>query len=219
MLLFVSTLLAIASIPAQTPPDAFVVIEVWSELDPLVDNIAGTPVDREIAVNRLLDEAQLTISGLVYGYRFTYAPGDPSRQIDEAFDLEPYAVIVRGDPRLDVVQTWVEQDTLRARISYALDNTQIPWFNGWHSSAHIRSAGVGSVSVMGGPTVKSRALSDGVRDAVRNYARQIEFNRPSRITGAAILADAPRYGVQDGNYEALVTIYLQIDSIETYRYY
>ena len=203
----------------QVPPDAFVVIEVWAELDPLVDDIAGTPVDGNVAVGRLLDEAQITITGMVYGFRFSYEPGDPSRRIDELFELEPFAEIVRGDPRLDVVQTWVDHDTLRARISYALDDSQTSWFNGWHSSAHVRSTGVGRVSVMGGPTVKSQALSDGVRDAVRNYARQIEFNRPARIAGAAILADAPRYGVQDGNYEALVTIYLQVDEIETFRYY
>ena len=212
-------LLGPGQLRAQVSPDAFVTVELWAELDPLVDAMAGTPVTREVAVNRLLDEAQATISGLVYGYRFSYTPGDPAREIDEEFHLEPYARIIRGDPRLDVVQTWVEDTNLYARVTYSLDPAQIPWFTGWHSSAHARSSGVGRVSVMGGPTVKVEALADGIRMAIRNYARRIEFNRPASIAGAVILADAPRYGVQDGNYEALVTVYLQIDSIVPFRNY
>jgi hypothetical protein len=205
-------------IGAQLPPDPFLVLEHWVELDPIVA-VQERPVPRDVAVERLLDEAQITISGMVYGYSFRYSPGDPTRDVPEEFILQPRATIVRGDPRLDVMQTWVDDDLLYARISYTLDDSQVSWFNGWHSSLNSRSAGVGHAPVIRGPDVKSDALADGIRMAIRNHARQIEFNRPKLITGAVLLAEPPTWRIYEGQYETDVVAFIQIDSIERYSIY
>ena len=199
--------------------DPFFVIELWVELDPIVADGTERPLPQEVAVDRMLDEAQETLSGLVYGYRFEYYPGDPARGTQEMFELEPHARIIRGDPRLRVLQTWAEGDSLYSRMSYTMDEAQTAWFRGWHSSAQIRTAGTGRSPVILGAATKPQALPDGVRMAIRNYARQVEFNRPQLITGAAILAEPPRYTVREGHYEAEVAIYLQIDRIVPYRVY
>ena len=117
------------------------VIELWSELDPLVADGTERPIPREVAIERLLDEAVFVLSGMVYGFRFDYAPSDPTRRVAEQFELEPYAEIVRGDPRLEVFQTWVEDSRLYARIFYTLDEQQRGWYRGWTSAAMPRRAG------------------------------------------------------------------------------
>lgn len=204
---------------SQVPDDPIIVIEVWSELDPLVADGGERPVPREVAIERLLDEAVFVLSGMVYGFRFEYVPSDRSRGVAEEFTLEPYATIVRGDPRLDVFQTWVESDRLYARIFYTVDEEQAQWYRGWRSAANATSSGTGVAPFVRGPTIKPQAHRDAIRMAIRNHARELVFNRPQRIRGAVMISQAPRVGVRDGNYEANVPVLLQIDEIVPYRTY
>lgn len=199
--------------------DAFVEVEAWSEFDPIVADGSERPIPREVVLERLLNEIQFTVSGMVYGYRFEYVPGDSSRGVAESFTLEPFASIVRGDRALTVYQTWVDGDRLVARVGYEVHPEQMAWFEGWHSGATARSTGTGTSSLFLGPSKKTDAVSDAVRDAVRQHVREQVFNRPLRITGAALLADDPLFSVYHGNYQATVDVLLQIDDIEAYTTY
>lgn len=199
--------------------DPVLVIEVWTELDPLVADGGERPVPREVAVERMLEEAVFILSGMVYGFRFTYVPSDPSRRIAGQFELEPHATIVRGDPRLDVLQTWVAGDWLYARISYTVDEQQKGWYRGWKSAASASASGVGTVDFIGGPAVKVDAARDAIRAAIRSHARSLEFNRPRRIDGAVLIAEGPVSGVRSGNYETRLSVLLQIDEITRYGHY
>ena len=199
------------------PADEFVVAEVWSELDPIVADGGQRPVPRAVALDRLLDEVRYVISGLVYGYRFLYVPGDPARGIAEDFQLEPYASIPLGDPALTVLQTWIDRDRLVARVGYEVSPEQQGWYQGWHSSANARSTGIGRSSLFLGPARKSAAVSDGIRDAVREHVRKLEFTRPQQVVGAALLASYPEFGIVQGNYQATVDVLLQIDRIDRFQ--
>lgn len=208
-----------AALTAQTLDDPILVVETWSELDPLVADGGERPVPREVAVERLLEEAAFVLSGMIYGFEFSYVPAAPSRGVEEAFELDPYATIVRGDPRLEVFQTWVEADRLYARVMYEVDAEQAGWYRGWTSAANPRSRGVGTAPFIRGPAAKPEATRDAIRMAVRNHARTLELNRPRLITGAVLIADAPRVVVREGSYEATVRVVLQIDTIERYELY
>ena len=208
-----------ASAYSQAPDDPVLVVEVWSELDPLVADGGERPVPREVAIERLLQEATLVFSGMIYGFRFRYVPAHPAREIAEEFELEPYATIVRGDPRLEVFQTWVDADRLYARVFYTVDSRQAGWYRGWQSAANASAIGVGTAPFVRGPSVKPQAIRDGIRMAIRNHARELEFNRPREITGAVLLDEAPAVGVHEGSYEARVSVLVQIDSIRRYETY
>lgn len=204
---------------AQTDDDPILVIEVWSELDPLVADGGERPVPREVAVERLLEEATFVLSGMIYGFSFRYVPADPARDVDEVFELEPHAIIVRGDPSLEVFQTWVDEGRLYARIFYTVHGEQSSWYRGWQSAANAVSTGVGTAPFVSGPSVKPEATRDAIRVAIRNHARRLEFNRPQLVTGAVLISRPPEVGVREGNYEARVSVRLQIDSIERYEIY
>jgi hypothetical protein len=213
--------LAVAAVPAraQIPDVPILVVELWSELDPIVADGSERPLPRELVVERLLDEAVFLLSGMIYGFRFVYAPSDPTRRVAERFELEPFATIVRGDPRLDVFQTWVEESRLYARVSYTLDERQAGWYRGWSSAANVSSSGVGTAPFVAGPAAKPTAARDAIRVAIRNHAREREFNRPQSISGAVLIADSPRTVVRSGNYETRISVLLQIDAIVRYEHY
>ncbi len=208
--------------PAQTwrtTENPLLVIELWTELAPLVADGGERPVPREVAVRRLLDEAIFVFSGMVYGFRFTYVPADPARRVAEQLDLDPYATIVWGDPRLEILQTWVVRDRLYARVYYTVDEAQTGWYRAWRSAANASSQGTGIAPFIGGPSVKPDATHDAIRVAVRNYARSIEPNRPRRVTGAVMISEPPVVGIRAGNYEASLSVLLQIDSVSRYDHY
>jgi hypothetical protein len=209
--LVVSVLLA--SVASGVAADEFFIVETWAELDPIVADGTERPLPREVALEQLLSDVQYTVSGMVYGYRFDYVPGDPSREIEESFELTPFAAIPRGDSRLTVLQTWIDHDRLVARVGYGLSAEQEGWYQGWHSSANARSSGSGVSSLFLGPSNRIDAISDGIRDAVRNHVRAVEFTRPQRITGAALLAEYPLFGIERGDYRARVDVLLQVDEI------
>lgn len=205
--------------PATTPnnENPIIVVEHWSETDPLVADGTQRPLSRELVIERLLDEAQAILSGMVYGYTFTYTPSHPDRGVAESFEVDPYGGIPRGDDKLEVFQTWSEESRLYARIFYTLDSSQLLWQRAWKSGANDVSSGVGTSPFIQGPTTKLSAYRDGLRMAVRNYLRSQTFNRPKRVTGALLVSGSPVFRVNAGNYEATVSVLLQIDSVETYQ--
>jgi hypothetical protein len=203
----------------RTTDNPLLVIELWTELDPLVADGGERPVPREVAVRRLLDEAIFVLSGMIYGFRFAYVPADPARRVPERLDLEPYAAIVWGDHRLEILQTWVDRDRLYARVYYTVDEAQTGWYRAWRSAANASSSGIGTAPFIAGPTVKPDATRDAIRVAIRNHARALEPNRPQRVTGAVMIAEPPIVGIREGNYESRLTVLLQIDSIRRYEHY
>ncbi len=218
LLVFLLLALAAAPLPAQAPENPILVVEHWSERAPLISGVDG-PLTREVVLERLVTEAQIILSGMIYGFSFSYTPSNPDRSIPEQFQMEPFGTVPRGDPGFEVFQTWTEGDRLYARILYTMTDEQLQWFNGWQSSANASSSGVGTVPFVRGPVAKIDALQDGVRSAVREYLREQVRNRPREATGAVLLRESPRFGVNAGDYTARVDVLVQIDSVEPYRVY
>lgn len=204
---------------AQAPDNPILVVEHWSELDPLIRGVEERPLPREVVLERLVSEAQVVLSGMIYGFAFAYTPAHPDRDIPEQFTMEPHATIPRGDPGFEVFQTWIDGSRLYARILYTMDEQQLLWFTGWQSTANESSSGLGTAPFVRGPVAKIEALEDGVRSAVRELLRGEFRNRPRAVEGAVLLREAPFFGVDAGNYTARVDALIQIDSVEPYRVY
>lgn len=211
--------LAFLSVSVAAYADAFFQVTAWSEFDPIVADGSERPFPEDLVLERALSEIQYAVSGMVYGYRFEYIPGDPSRDLAESFVMQPYATIPRGDSSLSVHQTWVDQNRLYVRVGYDVQAEQLAWFQGWRSGANERSTGVGTSSLFLGPGHKTEAIQDAVRHAVREHVRAQVFTRPRQINGAALLAESPQFAVVRGNYQATVDVLLQIDSVESFGTY
>ncbi len=68
------------------------------------------PIPVDVAEKTLLEQARVLLSGMVYGWSFSYIPGDKARRVEESFVLTPLAQIPWGSPRLRVTETEVDGD-------------------------------------------------------------------------------------------------------------
>ncbi len=193
------------------------VAEFWAELQPTVRPDADVAVRREAVIRQMLEEAQWTFSGMIYGYRFSYTPFDRRRGVDEQFTLEPIASIPWGDPALTVIATRQEGGRHLARIQYVMVDHQARRHTAWQSRSVSRSAGTGQVSLWPGIEQKQLAVEDAVRMAVRERLRVMSPNKPAAAHGRVVLAAPPRIWILSGAYHASVQIRMDVDEIRRYE--
>ena len=193
-------------------------IRPWVELEPLVRVDDGPyPIPLATAEGKLLEEGRILFSGMIYGWTFTYIPGDRERQVPESFEMAPVAEIPWGSRRLLVRETEVADVKLWARISYTLDEDESRRRSAWESNTAGLSTGWGKASVMLGPAAKLASLKDAIRDAIRLSLDARYLNKPRQITGQVVLWDDPQTTVRAGVYGTTAKVKLQVREIVPYR--
>jgi hypothetical protein len=191
-------------------------VVVWVELDPMIVVGQEYPLSIETAAERLLEEARLLLSAMIYGYRFSYTPLDRSRDVETQFDLTPLASIKWGDPRLSISYTEVRDSRFFGKVAYRLREHQTARRESWASSVNPLSSGRGEESLFIGPTAKFQAFQEAIRQAVRNHARKLSPNKPREITGEVVLWEEPSTIIVSGSYVSSVVVKLYVRDIVPY---
>jgi len=192
-------------------------LSLWSELEPMVAEGEEYPVSEETAARRLLEEARLYLSAMIFGYRFTYIPKDRARALDDHFDLTPVAEIPWGDPSLRIVYVERREDRLVAKVSYDLQAYQTDRRRAWGSNAIPVAGGLAEQSALGGQAARLAAFQEAVKQAVRDYARTRYPSKPREIAGDVLLWEEPCTVISRGAYNTRVTVKLRVEEITPYR--
>jgi len=213
-----SFLLILTIIVAQLGAQELLNLELWTELDPIEENPDRAPVgiSQEEAYKAVFDEARFLISGMIYGFRFTYTPSDNARGVKEYLNIEPIAQIPYGDKNLQVEATQVDITRMYVRITYLLYDHQESRRESWMSLAIPTQMGRGEGKMILGPAERLTAYSQSIKEAVRNYVRARTFNKPREIRGEALLADCPALIIHAGLYIATSRFKINIQEIVPY---
>jgi len=201
---------------ADTPDRLF--IRPWTELEPLVRIGPGPyPIPVDVAEKGLLEIGRTLVSGMIYGWEFTYVPGDTSRRVEESFVLTPVAMVPWGSPRLRVMETKVTDTRLWARISYVLDEQELRRRTAWDSNTAALSTGRGNAPLQLGDAARTKALESAIRDAIRRSLDSRYLNKPREITGEAVLWTDPDVLARSGTCTTTATIKLLVRELVPYR--
>lgn len=173
----------------------------------------------ERKIRELLDEAVFTYSGMIYGFTFSYTPGDKKRGVEDSFIMEPSAIIPAGDPSLTARKTRNDSTRTYIRIEYRCDERHRNWISYWMSSTFPLLPGSGEGSVLQGFEGKKEAVNNAVKETVRNYLRGRVYNKPRSVTGSFVLAEPPVITYLAGMYTAAVKVRLDIKDIEDYTFF
>ncbi len=191
---------------------------LWCELEPMVQENEEYPLSTEAAQKRILEEAREILSGMIYGFRFSYTPADENRQIEEQFILTPVAEILWGDPNLEIMDAYRKDSFLFVKVYYDLQDFQSARRRAWSSNAVDTSSGLGrhSIFTLPSPEGKRLALQEAMKNALRNHLRPIHFNKPREISGELVIWAAPRTVIQSGSYATELDVKLQVKEIRSY---
>jgi hypothetical protein len=209
--LFLSTL----PIHAQDSP---LNLRLWCELEPMVQENEDYPLSNEEAQRRALEEAREILSGMVYGYRFRYTPGDKVRRIEEEFLITPVAEIRWADPNMRVADAYIDDGLLFLKVSYQLEDFQAARRRAWSSNSVQVSSGVGQYSIFTAtsPEGKQKALQEALKNAVREALRPVIFNKPREVIGEILIWNEPHTVIQSGAYTTQAEVKLRVKEIRSY---
>jgi len=193
-------------------------IRPWVELQPLARLEPDQPEKPiKTAEQELLEEGRVLFSAMIYGWTFSYIPGDLARQVKESFTLTPVAEIPWGIARLQVRETEREEAKLWARMSYTLNDDESQRRLAWESNTAALSTGRGQAKVSDGASARMASLRDAVRDAIRRSLDSRYINKPRQVDGEVVLWDDPIILVGSGAYSTTAKVKLLVRELVPYR--
>ncbi|MCL2271653.1 MAG: hypothetical protein FWC19_02470 [Treponema sp.] len=194
--------------------------EVLVDLEPIYAGHVDSeyPLDMRTAGRRALEEAAMFYSGMIYGWSFSYIPGERVRQIEENFEIFPIGTIQFGDSGLMVTDTEVTDMRLRVWTDYHMSDMQQRRFQMWTAGMTRNAQGVGysppQIDEYPGWLIhKKSALEDAARSALRAMLRGSERNRPKEVTGFISLSSFPRFFIDSGRWAASARFRVQITEV------
>ncbi|MBN1412493.1 MAG: hypothetical protein JW969_16720 [Spirochaetales bacterium] len=195
-------------------------LDVYCELEPFVNIENGEyPLSKETAVNRILEEARVFVSAMIYGYKFVYTPADSVRKVDDYFTLTPISEIKWGDKNLTVLETYTKNKRLYATVKYELRDFQADRISAWQSTGLPEIGGIGKGDLFKGYKQKFAAFEQAIKESIRNHLREAVFNKPREIRGEVYITDCPKTIIKAGNYITKVTLKLKVASLIPYKIY
>ncbi len=193
-----------------TPATDLITLNIWTIDDTIIHGNESTPEER------IAREAQYTLSGMIYGWDFSYTPGQAQRDIPETFTLSPIARVTRGAEGFTVRELRRVENTIWGQIRYSLSELERAQRSSWETVAAPRSSGVGHGELLLGWRGKEAALEDALRMALREHLRRRHPNRPLDAEGSIYLVAPPRIRTLAGRYEARVTVAIQLREVRDF---
>lgn len=193
--------------------------ELWTELDPMVDLTQSGIISRREAVRRVLEEARIVLSGMIYGYDVRYIPLDRARQVEEELEVVPRALIPAGDPALRVLDVRTKENRYYVHVRYNLADFQIARLQAWSSNTFESVEGRGTAPIQGGYQAKFESFDQAIKNAIREYLRPQIKNKPRQIEARVVLVEPPYTIIDVGGYHSKVRIKADIREVLPYSAY
>jgi len=194
--------------------DTLLTITVWD-----IDLNPRPTYSTEELLQRLDLRARRGIAGLLYGYRFEYTLENRARDIEELFSLATVREIGRDDERLVLLDSWRDGEILYGRFGYRATLEESARMRAWRSSPTARAAGRGSADLWSTADEQQQAIEGAIKEAITDYLRANYANKPHRVSGSALLHDAPRLYLRSGAYLATLAVNVRIDNVDQFRYF
>jgi hypothetical protein len=196
---------------------------------------AWVPVLTDVeAAMAVLDEARWLFGAMIHGFDYVYTPSDRVRAIADLFAISPrnqraWPVIM---PTVKSVR--LDNLVLIAWVEYLLPPWERTELAAWSSSLYKSAQGRGSALAhdhgwaatdpSGQPAssavlARRSAISDACREALRDYLRGVEQNKPREVRGTFALAAPPRLILQAGRWVATVRLRASVTEIIKYGGY
>ncbi len=198
-------------------------VSIWTPIDeyPLRKDLPGE--DEEFympAIRNLRNIGAFYLTGMCYGWTFSYTPADRARGVSEYFECIPRSIIEENDSRMLWTDPVFSDNRITCWLEFERSSSMMANREMWHKMWYVSASSRGEGSVHDGPEGMKNSVLDAVRNAVRDYAMAMSKNKPKEVTGTIVLKDEnPRIFIDSGKYVADLDFFLYVDKIEQYKFY
>lgn len=213
-----------AGLYAQTPSIIeHIRFSVWAQTDayPGTEEAANdlNAGEYDYPIARIKEIVPFLMEGLVYGWDFVYTPSDKTRGVEEYLEVTP--VRSAGDHNqssfdIKYSSVWIENNRFNCWVDYTRTPQEIQTYNLWASIKNPAIQGRGFGDLSSGFEGIKQAAQDAVKNAVRDYYRNIIKNKPKEITGRVLLRKTPLIGIDHGRYVIKLDFFLECGTILEY---
>ncbi|MBO4704450.1 MAG: hypothetical protein J5647_01790 [Spirochaetaceae bacterium] len=225
--LILAFLLTAFSLFADPEDITFIRIRLWAPYDAvpsLESSAAGQsgynasdPLKH--ASDLLKETGNFVINAMVYGWDFSITPKDNTRGVNEYVEFTP--IKETSVDTFDITWSNIVYEPDRITCWVEFDRTPLmmhtkAW---WNSVNCPRIHGTGESVYTGKIEAIKQAFFDAAKNAVLNYVKKLEKNKPKEITGSLLLkTDTPGLRIDSGKYVSDLDFFLHVDKIVRYSY-
>jgi hypothetical protein len=191
----------------------------------------------QAAANAVRAEGLWLFHGMIHGFDYVYTPSDKARAIKDLFEIESRASVPVGHQAYRVATVRLDGKVLVAEVEYLVPVSERATLASWGSISYRSSQGRGEASAWDrvipvdsdavSPEGKlpfqvlarRAAIIDASREALRDYLRGLEFNKPREVRGSFAFASQPRLVLTGGRWIATVRLRVGVDEIIPYGGY
>jgi hypothetical protein len=172
------------------------------------------------AAQKIRETAPFLIEGMVYGWDFSYTPSDIARSVAERFSFSPTRTLSEGEiAGIEYTDPREKNNRVSCWVDFPLNESMARVKAHWNSVSYRKIKGKGFAPLMNGFDGIKQAASDALKNAVRQYARGLEKNKPKEIDGSVIIVGNPGIGINAGRYQVELEFYLELREIVPYSVY
>ena len=171
------------------------------------------------AINRTKEIAPLLLGGMIDGWTFDYTPSDKARNVGEYFEFAEVRPFNAKINHISYKTPQVKDGKLISWANCSRTQSQQLAYERWASITHPKISGHGASPVEQELEGIKKACGEAVKNAVREYWRKIEKNKPKEICGTVLLIGNPRIYISEGQYVVDLDFFLETDRIVLYSYY
>ena len=203
----------------------FIRIQLWAPYD-TVPSLGNSSTEQsgynfedplKHASDLLRETGNFVINAMVYGWNFSITPKDNTRGVKEYAEFTP-----QKETDIDTFDIkWSNTVFERDRITCWLEFERTPLMmhaKAWWNTINIpRIHGTGESVYTGKFDSLRAAFFDAAKNAVLEYVKKTEKNKPNEITGSLLLkTDTPGLRIDSGKYIADLDFFLHVDKIVRY---
>lgn len=192
---------------------------LWAQLDayPGLEEAQDLTSDQyDYPIKSIREVAPFLVSGMVYGWEFSYTPSDKLRGVEEYIEINEIVDFSLAANLITYNQPWIQDNRLNCWCEFERTEDQIKNYYLWASIQNPVTHGRGTGYLSDGFEGIRTAAKEAVKDSVRTYYRSVIKNKPKEIRGKLLIRDIPTIGIVSGQYVINLDFFLECGKIVQY---
>lgn len=168
------------------------------------------------AKEHIIKLSEFLLTGMTYGWKFTYTPSDKLRNVDEFFECTSLRTFENDKKNIQYDGAHFGEEKIYYWINFERNTQMEYYYKKFSSTKNPKVKGLGKGKLSKGFSGLEEAAFNAVKNGIREYYRKIIKNKPKEITGTLLIRKNPAIFIDAGNYTVELDFFLETSKIKEY---